>query len=121
MTTPTAYLSATPVLASLDIERSVSFFESMLGFTRMHVEQGVYGVAVRDNVSIHFWACNDTHIAQATSCRIQVSGLHGLYEHCRSVSIVHPNAHLETKPWGSTEFAILDPDGNLVTFHETGA
>ena len=24
----------------------------------------------------------------------------------------------DVKPWGAMEFAILDPDGNLITFHE---
>lgn len=29
---------------------------------------------------------------------------------------VHPNGHLQTKPWGQREFALLDPDNNLLTF-----
>jgi hypothetical protein len=28
------------------------------------------------------------------------------------------NAPLKETPWGNLEFAITDPDGNLVTFHE---
>jgi catechol 2,3-dioxygenase-like lactoylglutathione lyase family enzyme len=32
--------------------------------------------------------------------------------------MVHPNATLEDKPWGTREFAVLDPDGNLITFYE---
>ncbi len=121
MSTSIAFLSATPVLASLDIERSVSFFVSKLGFERMHAEQGVYGVVVRGSVSVHFWACSDKRIAEATGCRVQVSDVKSLYEHCRSLNIVHPNAPLEEKPWGTTEFAVLDPDGNLITFHEASA
>jgi catechol 2,3-dioxygenase-like lactoylglutathione lyase family enzyme len=118
MTTDTAFLSATPVLASLDIARSVGFFESRLGFTRIHAEQGVYGVVNRGQVHIHFWACQDKTIAEATGCRIRVSGIRALYERCMRENIVHPNAPLASKPWGTLEFAILDPDGNLVTFHE---
>ena len=29
---------------------------------------------------------------------------------------LHPNGHLQTKPWGQKEFALLDPDNNLLTF-----
>jgi hypothetical protein len=112
------FVAATPVLASLDIERSVSFFESKLGFTRMHAVQGVYGVVNHGNIGIHFWACNDRKIAEATSCRVRVIGVEALYHHCKAENIVHPNAPLERKPWGTLEFAILDPDGNLVVFHE---
>jgi len=118
MSTETAFLSATPVLASLDIQRTVHFFESKLGFTKLHAEQGVYGIVTQGPIYIHFWACNDKAIAEVTSCRVQVSGIQALYERCKAESIVHPNAPLQGKPWGTLEFAILDPDGNLVTFHE---
>ena len=29
---------------------------------------------------------------------------------------IHPNAPLQQKPWGMLEFALLDPDMNLLTF-----
>jgi hypothetical protein len=41
-----------------------------------------------------------------------------LYAELRPLGIVHDNASLTTQPWGDREFAILDPDGNLVTFFE---
>ncbi len=112
------FLAATPVLASLDIERSAAFFESALGFTKVYVAQGVYGVVTRGSISIHLWACNDKRIAEATSCRVSVTEVKALYEHCKELGIVHPKAHLEEKPWGTVEFAALDPDGNLIAFHE---
>jgi catechol 2,3-dioxygenase-like lactoylglutathione lyase family enzyme len=32
---------------------------------------------------------------------------------------IHPNGHLETKPWGQREFSLLDPDNNLLTFGQS--
>lgn len=32
---------------------------------------------------------------------------------------IHPNGALEIKPWGQKEFAILDPDSNLLTFGQS--
>ena len=29
---------------------------------------------------------------------------------------IHPAGALQTKPWGQQEFAMLDPDNNLLTF-----
>lgn len=110
------FLSATPVLASLDIERSVEFFCSVLGFTKVHAEQGVYGVVTRDEVAVHFWSCSEKHIAENTSCRIGVQGVESLYVTCKAAGVVHPNAPLSEKPWGTREFGVLDPDGNLITF-----
>jgi hypothetical protein len=118
MSHPTEFVTAVPVLASLDIERSAEFFAAMLGFEKVHVAQGVYGIVASGSVQIHFWACADRHIAEATSCRVQVRPIEPLYRLCESHAIVHPNASLGTKPWGAKEFAILDPDGNLVTFYE---
>lgn len=34
-------------------------------------------------------------------------------------AVIHPNGHLEDKPWGQREFSILDPDNNLLTFGQS--
>jgi hypothetical protein len=116
-----SFVVATPVLASLDIGRSVDFFCEKLGFAKVYAEQGSYGIVSSGVVSIHFWACADKRIAEATGCRIGVQGIQELFSRCIAHAIVHPNAPLATAPWGNQEFAILDPDGNLVTFYEPGA
>ena len=118
MKTLTNFIAAVPVLASLDIERSAEFFVAKLGFTKVHVAAGAYGIVSNGPVEIHFWACADRLIAQATSCRVQVRSIEQLHQQCQQNAIVHPKAQLETKPWGAREFAILDPDGNLITFYE---
>lgn len=118
MTEPIKFVATTPVLASLDIERSVEFFVSKLGFTEVYAVQGQYGIVNNGAVHLHFWPCSDAEIPKATGCRVQVAGIEALYQKCRSLDIVHPNAPLEAKPWGNLEFAILDTDGNLITFHE---
>lgn len=118
MSEPVQFVSATPVLASLDIERSVEFFVSRLGFTKIYAEPGAYGIVANGPVHIHFWACNDRKIAEATGCRVQVEAIADLYAVCVRHGIVHPNGSLSLKPWGTREFAMLDSDGNLVTFYQ---
>ena len=118
MSSETTFVSATPTLASLDIQRSVEFFCSILGFSSVHMQQGQYGIVSRGPVAIHFWACNEPHNAANTSCRVRVRGIAALYAQCQLAGIVHPHAALDEKPWGSREFGILDPDSNLVTFCE---
>lgn len=109
---------AAPVLASLDIERTISFYCSRLGFTRVYAESGVWGIVSRDDVYIHFWACSEKHIAENTSCRVYVTGVDRLYAEIQPHGVVHPNALLQNKPWGTREFGVLDEDGNLITFAE---
>lgn len=112
------FVDATPVLASLDIRRSVDFFVTKLGFDEVYAVQGEYGVVRNGPVGIHFWACSDPAIPGATSCRVQVRNVELLFQRCDALGIVHPKARLESKPWGTREFAITDLDGNLVAFYE---
>jgi len=109
---------AAPVLASLDIERSVAFYCSQLGFTSVYVEPGAWGIVARDAVQLHFWPCSERHIAESTSCRIYVTDIDRLFAELEPRGVIHPNARLESKPWGSREFGVLDQDGNLITFAE---
>lgn len=111
-------VSAIPKLASLDMERSLTFFER-LGFRRKF-SSADYGVVERDGVAIHFWRCSDQRIPTETGCRIIVEGIDELFQNYSSLGVVHPNGHLETKPWGR-EFSIMDTDGNLVTFQQAAA
>jgi catechol 2,3-dioxygenase-like lactoylglutathione lyase family enzyme len=111
-------LKAVPVLPSLDLERSVNFFVSKLGFEEIHLERGEYAIVDCDKIEIHFWACDDKKIPEVSSCRIEASDIAALYAHCEREKIVHPNGALADKPWGTKEFSVLDPDGNLITFFE---
>jgi hypothetical protein len=106
--------TAIPKLASLNIERSVTFFEA-LGFSRVAVLPTVAMVS-RDDVDIHFWLTDDPAIPKATGCRVNVDGIDALYQAYLPLDIVHPNDPLGDKPWGLREFSILDVDGNILTF-----
>ena len=112
-------LAAIPKLASLDIERSLVFFER-LGFKRTGAYSD-YGMIERDGVQIHFWLCQDPRIPSETACRVAVEGIEQLFEAFSEMGVIHPNGRLEAKPWGVSEFSVLDPDGNLITFQQPAA
>lgn len=106
--------TAIPKLPSLDIERSVKFYEA-LGFTRVAVLPTVAMVS-RDDVDIHFWLTNNPEIPHTTGCRVNVPEVDELYRAYLPLDIVHPDDPLGDKPWGLREFSILDLDGNILTF-----
>ena len=116
---PARLLAAIPKLASLNIERSLSFLEG-LGFHRAGVYPD-YGIAERDGVQIHFWLCQDPRTPNETACRVAVEGIEELFELYSAKGVIHPNGSLEAKPWGVWEFSVLDPDGNLITFQQPAA
>jgi catechol 2,3-dioxygenase-like lactoylglutathione lyase family enzyme len=110
--------SAVPILASLDITKTIRFYSSVLGFTKIHEEPTAYGIVQRDAVQIHFWACSEKHIAENTACRINVKGIAALYTEYQPKGVIHPHSPLQEKPWETREFTIVDEDGNLITFFE---
>lgn len=108
---------AIPVLASLDIEATLDFYAEKLGF-RPVARHADYGIVERDDVQIHFWLTDDASVPKATSCRVDVTGIDQLYDEMSAAGVVHPNGPLTDQPWGLREFAVLDGDGNLITFAE---
>jgi len=109
-------LRGIPVLASLDIERTVNFYKTKLGFNRIGYLDENYAVIARDNFVVHFWKCNDKIHPENTSCYVDVEDIDMLYKELASFNIIHPNGKLEDKPYGMREFSILDEDGNLIKF-----
>jgi predicted enzyme related to lactoylglutathione lyase len=116
--------SVNPLLPAGDnVEKSVTFYEEELGFHLIHKEGNPMRMAVveRDSV-ILFLVKNDYHqIAESTSIRIQVEGIEKLYQEYQDKGgkMIHPNGHLETKPWGVKEFVVLDIVGVCITFCES--
>ena len=113
------FISTTPVLASLDMARTVAFYARVLGARTVHAQPGEYAIVSLGGLELHFWACQDPEIPRQTSCRIQVAGITALHAQCLTENAVHPNGGLRQQPWGTQDFSLLDEDGNCVTFYET--
>jgi catechol 2,3-dioxygenase-like lactoylglutathione lyase family enzyme len=127
-------LQACSNLPVRDMVRSVEFYRDKIGLPPRHQEDG-FAILSRDAIEVHLWQANDeswrtrksdkpiisgaeSFIAGTASCRIRVEGVEELYDMLRPLGIVHDNAPLTDQPWGDRDFAILDPDGNLVTFFQ---
>lgn len=80
-----------------------------------------YLILERDQVQIHFFEFHDlnpeTNYGQVY---IRTSAIDALYASLSAQpSLIHPAGHLQEKPWGQKEFAVLDPDKNLLTFGQS--
>ncbi len=117
----TRFIAAVPVLAAQDIAVSLAFYAT-LGFpTRFEMDDYAaftLGDSSSGEIEIHLWQCDDRRIAEHTGCRVEVEGVDALYEKCRDAGAVHPNGDLQEKPWGTREFVLVDPAGNIITFFE---
>ena len=121
---PVRLPAAVPALLVSDERAAVRFLADALGFVQL-VHDGVgLGIVRRDGVELHVWVADgsapgaERSLAGSASCRIEVTGVAKLHEHCRRLGVVHPNAPLHDEPWGTREFAVLDPDGNLIGLYE---
>lgn len=110
---------AIPILPSRDIAATVDFYRR-LGFEGgPHAADAGYAILTRGPLELHFFRHPD--LVPAESCA-------GCYLRMGDVARIHrafaaaglPNRGiprmdvLEDKPWGLREFAIVDPDGNLL-------
>ncbi|MDF1721723.1 MAG: VOC family protein [Minwuia sp.] len=128
------FVAATPAFAVQDIDRAIAFYRDNLDFTPDAQGPG-FAVLQRNRVFLHLWLSDDTSwkkrtgqnpiisgaesfLAGTVSCRIEVSDIDDLFASCTSKGIVHPNGPLKHAVHGAMEFAILDHDGNLITFFE---
>jgi catechol 2,3-dioxygenase-like lactoylglutathione lyase family enzyme len=96
------------------------YYVNQLGFQEIGNYDG-YLMLEKDEIEIHFFEFEEidpkTNYGQVY---IRTDNIDDLYQTLidRKTSI-HPNGKLETKPWGQREFAVLDPDSNLLTFGQS--
>lgn len=109
-------LKGIPVLASLNIKKTVEFYKTKLGFNKIGYLDDNYAVIARDNFVVHFWKCDDKIHPENTSCYVDVEDIDTLYEELKNFGVIHPNGTLKNHPYGMREFAILDLDGNMIKF-----
>jgi catechol 2,3-dioxygenase-like lactoylglutathione lyase family enzyme len=110
--------NAIPVLPSLSLSRTILFYENKLGFRAVYQQGDNFAVLQKDEVTLHFWLCDMPSVVENSGCYIEVTGINALYNDLQAKNIIHPHGRLEQKPWGIKQFAILDEDGNLITFGE---
>ena len=116
---PSTLGKAIPVLASLDMLRTLDFYREILGFKTRHFAAANYGIAQRGDTELHFWACTEKHIAENTSCYIRVADIEGVHrEFSARLPTLSPVVHTA---WGMDELYVIDPDGNLLKFGQDSA
>jgi catechol 2,3-dioxygenase-like lactoylglutathione lyase family enzyme len=106
-----------PLLPVANVRRAIDFYVDVLDF-KLAFNAGEYGGVRRDAIEIHFWHTEDPALPPSTSCRIEVTEIRKLYSTYRERGVVDPAGDIEAKPWGTTEFAVSDVDGNCLTFVE---
>lgn len=105
-----------PKLPMRDKELTKVYYQQ-LGFT-IGADYGDYLIIQQDAIEIHFFAFAELDpLANYGQVYIRTNDIDQLYQSLLQKGVaIHPNAPLAEKPWGQKEFALLDPDHNLLTF-----
>ena len=116
---------AIPVLPAADTPESLNWWTQVCGFTETFRDATppTYAGINRGEAHLHIAGMNDKKLARTvgdqTMVRLAVKGIEAMYaEYQKRGGQVHPNGSLQTKPWGTKEFAAIDPNGVCVTFQE---
>lgn len=98
------------------------FYLNLLGFKDFGTGSFEdYLMLQKDRIQIHFFKFEDLDPNENYGqVYIRVDDIDSFYTLLLSKKAsIHPNGHLQTKPWGQKEFSILDPDHNLLTFGQS--
>jgi catechol 2,3-dioxygenase-like lactoylglutathione lyase family enzyme len=121
MTSKPRLTSFAPQFLVEDLDRSIAYYRK-LGFTFGEPWDGFYAIGHLDGLELHLKKAprnqaeqqhrrDNEHLDAAAG----VDGIEVFYEQCvaNGVAILKP---LATTAWGTKDFYIEDPDGNVVSF-----
>jgi catechol 2,3-dioxygenase-like lactoylglutathione lyase family enzyme len=98
------------------------FYVNKLGFRNVgNSDYDGYLMVEKDNIEIHFFEFKEIESnGNYAGVYIRTTDIDNLYQSLLDNKVtIHPNGALQTKPWGQREFALLDPDNNLLTFGQS--
>jgi len=110
-------ININPKLPMRDKSITRDYYINQLGFQEIGDYKG-YLMVQKDKIEIHFFEFKELDPKENYGqVYIRTNNIDGLYQSLLdNKTEIHPNGPLETKPWGQKEFALLDPDNNLLTF-----
>jgi len=99
-----------------------AFYLNTLKFTELgSADFEGYLMVQKDTIEIHFFEFKALDPKENYGqVYIRTDNIDQLYQtFLDNKTVIHPNGHLQIKPWGQKEFSILDPDHNLLTFGQS--
>lgn len=110
-----------PKLPYINADATREFYQHTLEFSLVSLYPE-YIIMRKDTIELHFFAfptLNPKKSDFMIYLRID-QGITELYHALQSKGVeIHPNGKLEDKPWNQREFAVLDPNGTLLTFGQS--
>ena len=117
MSSATVARRISPMLATDDMDRTLSFYQTVLGF-RTTRKTPRYSILERDGQTIHFMNAASEDVMKSmrehTEIYIEVSNIHALWDHVKTFKNQYRIRGLFSREYGMTEFHVADPNGCLI-------
>ncbi len=109
-----------PKLPMRDKALTKDFYLNNLSF-KVIGDYDEYLIVGKDNIEIHFFEFKKLDTEENYGqVYIRTDNIDKLYQSLLdNKTSIHPNGHLQIKTWGQKEFALLDPNNNLLTFGQS--
>ena len=124
MAAPSEIKRISPMLAVADMEKTLAFYQDMLGFVPT-MKSAEYAIVARDGQIIHFMKAASEEVMKRlrghVEIYIEVRGIRGMWDHVKSFKIRYKIRDLFERDYGMTEFHIEDPNGYLIFVGEPTA
>ena len=110
---------AIPILPSRSVEATLEFYRQ-LGFQgQIWGAPYRYAILTRGSIELHFFTHAELDPATSIAgCYLRVQDVTQIHAAFAEVGLPTSGIprldRLESKPWGMREFAVVDPDGNLL-------
>jgi uncharacterized glyoxalase superfamily protein PhnB len=113
-----------PQLLVDDLDRAITFYTDVLGFSFSPTCGGFYAIGERDGFQVHLKCAPKTVADRAHRLEREhldiyagVVGVDALYDECKAkgATITKP---LASTAWGTRDFYIMDPEGYILAFGE---
>ncbi|CAD0008108.1 bleomycin resistance protein [Flavobacterium chungangense] len=110
-----------PKLPMRDKTVTKEFYINKLGFKEFgNADFDHYLMLQKDAIQIHFFEFKEDPKENYGQVYIRTDDIDTFYQSLLdNKTNIHPNGHLQVKPWEQKEFALLDPDNNLLTFGQS--
>lgn len=111
-----------PKLPMRSKETTKNYYVQKLGFSVFgNADYDGYLMLEKEGIQLHFFEHTTLDPKENYGqVYIRTNDIDGLYQSLLDGNVdIHPAGHLQVKPWGQKEFALLDPDNNLLTFGES--
>jgi len=117
MPSPTTVKNISPMLATDDMDATLRFYDTVLGFKPI-MQSPSYSIVERDGRLIHIQKAASEEVMHCvrnhTEIYIEVSNIHSIWDHVKTFKHQYRIRDLFDREYGMTEFHIADPHGCLI-------